>query len=310
MTLGAMLPLSGAAKASLAVSYNLRWLLALFLPVFTGDPPSVLYLVAHPFYGFGERAARMVQMLAPALVCVIELASLARRRRQRELPGELLLVAGAAAGVCLKALYNFFFVLAWAQGQWYYVVSVAVANLILVLWVDQAVTRSTLSTHPGKGILWLAANALLILLSFNIFISRRNTEGAASDLVLLRDPSPLTEELRKLGANRIIEYDDGFTNFVAQQPALAGLGLALDASAAEALREGNFLTMAYQRGYRVVVAHGAYIGGIEGARQDLQKSNDPRFAVLQQREFEKYRLEPVGGDGSSDALQYYRLVAK
>ena len=307
VTVGAMLPLSGAAKASFALNYNAKWMAALFLPVVTGDGPSALFAGPHAYYGFGERAARMAQMATPALVCAVELWML----RRRGFPREMWVMAGAAAGVCLKALYNFLFVIAWAQGQWYYAVSVAVANVILVCWMDRALMR--LAPRPVEGrwrLVGLVTHALLVLLSFNLFISRRNADGPVSEVMLLRDPSPLKRELSRLGADRFIEYDDGFTSFVAERPALAGLGLALDASAARALREGRFFDLAYRRGYRVLVANGIYTDIVEGATRNVSGTADLRFAFLLPRELANYRLESLGGDGSEDGLRYYGLLPR
>ena len=100
-TIGVVLPISGTTKAGFALWPNAKYLISLFLPVFTGDGPSVL-LKNHPgYYGLGQRAARVTQMVLPALVCLLELALLARHPLTSR---KVTLIHALAVGVISKAL--------------------------------------------------------------------------------------------------------------------------------------------------------------------------------------------------------------
>jgi hypothetical protein len=301
-TVGVFLPISGATKAGFAALDNLKSTLKFFLPVLTGDPPSALIPRPPSYFGFAELGGRMAQMELPALLCGVEL-----RHGLRARAGRLTLVDAACFGVILKAAYNFLFVESWNQGQWYYTVSIAVANMVLVIWVGRLLERLGLdgwwSGAPRRTV--GVGYGLAVLLAFNIFISTRNFYGPSGEVAMLRDNSAIRAKLKALGADRIIEFDDGFTSYVADVPALAAFGLALDPEATHAAREGGLLDLARSRGYRIAVAHGAYADQVD----DAIRSPEPRAIVgLQGREFERNTFRPLGGDGSDDGLKYYELV--
>jgi hypothetical protein len=122
---------------------------------------------------------------------------------------------------------------------------------------------------------------------------------------MLRDNSAIRAKLKGLGADRIIEFDDGITSYAADVPALAAFGLALDPEATRASRRGGLLDLARSRGYRIAVAHGAYADQLD----DAIGSPEPRAIVgLQGGEFRRNTFRPLGGDGSDDGLKYYELV--
>jgi hypothetical protein len=301
-TVGVYLPISGATKAGFAVFDNLKSTLKFFLPVVTGDPPSALVARMPEYFGFSELGGRIAQMVLPALLCGLELMHGLRARA-----GRLMLLHAVCMGVILKAGYNFLFVQSWNQGQWYYTVSIAVANLVLVIWVDRLLERMGLERWWSGARRWQVGvgYGLGVLLAFNIFISARNFYGPAVEVRMLRDNSAIRAKLKGLGADRIIEFDDGITSYAADVPALAAFGLALDPEATRASRRGGLLDLARSRGYRIAVAHGAYADQLD----DAIGSPEPRAIVgLQGGEFRRNTFRPLGGDGSDDGLKYYELV--
>ncbi len=213
LSLGILLPISGGTKAGFALLQNLKWTLALFLPVITGDGPAALLPGTAQYYGFAERSGRLLQMILPAILCAFELHLHLRRPNPRP---RFALVHAMAAGVILKTLYNLVFVQVWYQGFWYYTVSFAVANLILVLWLDRGLDR-LLPPPPSPNRPWayLLLHAVAVLFAFNLFISKRDAEGPVEEQHLLIDSGPLRDKLQALGANRFLEFDDGYTSYVA-----------------------------------------------------------------------------------------------
>ena len=248
-------------------------------------------------------------MVLPCLLCAAELVHRVRRERSWR---SLTVVHALAAGVIIKGLYNLAFVQVWNQGQWYYTVSVAVANLILVIWVDRILQRvlSTSSKGLPRLSFLLTSHALFVLVAFNIFISRRNADGPVENFRLLANNQPLRQKLKSVDAARFIEFDDGFTSYVADMPAAAGLGLALDREAAESVKSGNFFSLMYARGFRVAVAHGDYASIIDNATTAQARGLTPELVVIHASEFLSYELRPLGGDGYSDGLSYYQLVPR
>lgn len=303
--LGILLPISGGTKAGIAIVQNLKWTLALFLPIVTGDGPAALLPGSAQYYGFGERSGRLLQMILPALTCAVELFVRFRNSRTARHPS---LLDGMCAGVILKAAYNFFFVQAWYQGFWYYTLSLFIANLVVVLWLDRAL--KLLPFHSSALLPWklLLIHAFAVLFTFNLFISKRNFDGPIQEQRLLIDSTPLARKLKELGATRILEFDDGFTSYVANLPAAAGLGLALDPESVRALYRGEFLPLIYRRGYRVLVAHGAYGTAVDNQVAALNAGRRPSLWEIHGSEFARFTLRPLGGDGSPDGMRYYELV--
>ncbi len=301
-TVGVYLPISGTAKAGFAAMDNLKSTLKFFLPVVTGDRPSALLPRPATYFGFAELGGRIVQMVLPAVLCGGELAYRMRLWRRG-----LNMVDAVCAGVILKAGYNFLFVQSWNQGQWYYTVSIAVVNLVLVLWLERLLDRLRVDEWAGWGGIWpgMVGYALLFLLTFNLFISARNFGGPADEVHMVQDSRAIRAKLNELGADRIIEFDDGFTSYVADVSALAGFGLALDPEASKASRAGVLLDLARARGYRVAVAHGAYADELD---DQIGSAAPIGLGAFKAAEFARNKFLPLGGDGTEDHLRYYALV--
>ena len=303
---GVFLPTSGAVKAGFALPVNIMWTVRMFLPLLTGDKPQAL-AQHQPFFSFGEATGRVLQMVLPAVICLVELRW---RRRQRSEGAAFSLVDALCVGVILKAAYNFVFVEAFAQGQWYYTVSIAAANLVLVLWVERAVEKlwPVVGLTRRGELRFLGVQLLWMLFALNVVLSWRNFTGGSAELRLLNDNSAFRAKLQSLGADRIFEFDDGFTSYVADVPAEAGIGLALDPQAVKALKENRLLDLSYKRGYRIAVSRGGYVDIIDAALASNRAGVPRAVLAVQPPEFKQYQLVPLGGDGSDDGLWFYRIV--
>jgi hypothetical protein len=305
-SVGVLLPLSGTTKASFALKGNCFSLAKLFLPTWIRTSDS-LFTNTLNYSAFVELGARMAQMVLPACICAAELFLSSRRK---DLSPKFGILQALALGVIVKALYNFLFVQVWNQGMWYYTISIAISNLILVLWVDRAVSKWKAHTNLRPVHPWfvLSAHAVGVLLAFNIFISERIVDGPREEVSLLENNSPLRQKLQANGVNKFIEFDDGFISYAADMPSASALGLALDHEASTALKRGALLALLYQRGYRIAVARKDYARALDQTLSEIARGNRPQLWAIQGSEFNNYTLLPLGGDGSADQLKYYKLV--
>jgi hypothetical protein len=305
VTVGVFLPLSGAAKAGFAFEQNFKWTIRFFLPILTGDLPRVLRQ-GDSGRLFVESTERQIQMVFPAVICAIELLYVRRRR----LSGvAFTLLHAAAIGVILKAAYNFFFVQNLDQGLWYYTVSIAIANFILVLWLSRAVTRlwpTALETRQAS-LRFIGLHLLWVLFTLNIFINARNEVGSVGHINALNNIPLIQGKLKSLGADKVIEIDDGFVGYVDGVSSVGGLGLVLDREAATALKQGNFLDVMYRRGYRVIVGEAGYATMTSDVAKARAAGADAGLLKILPSEFHRYNLIPVGQDGAEDQLSYFRL---
>jgi len=306
VTVGVFLPLSGAAKAGFAFGQNFKWTLRLFLPIVTGDLPRVLRQEGNGQL-FIESTVRQLQMVFPAVICALELLYV---RRRRAAGVAFTFLHAAAIGVILKAAYNFFFVQNLDQGLWYYTVSIAISNFVLVLWVSRAVTRlwpAALETR-GSSLRFVAVHLLWVLFTLNIFINARNQVGSTGHVYALENVSAVQEKLKSLGVDKIVEIDDGFIGYVDGVSSVGGLGLVLDRESSNALKHGHFLDLMYHRGVRMVLSESAYAHIVDGVVDARKNGHEAGLFKIQESEFDQYDLVPVSGDGTKDQIFYYRLV--
>ncbi|MGI4831645.1 MAG: hypothetical protein ACRYFU_26210 [Janthinobacterium lividum] len=280
---GAFLPLSGVAKAGLAIDGNLRWSAKLFVPMLTKTAPSVLDRGAPD--AFAPEAIRAFQMIVPPLICLIELAATQRSRR-----GFGLLQA-LCVGVVLKGLYNFVLVAGHSQGLWYYTVSIAIANLVLVVWLDRLGVRLWSET-PLKRY-WIPGYVILGLFSFSALYGTVSTEVPAWPFRLLRRAPAFAAELKQNGDPCFTELDDGFTSYALNVPAEAGIGLALDSEAMQASRQNTLLPLLRQRGCSLLIASPVYAGAVQDYLATKAWQQGVNLFAIHAGEFQRFTLRPL-----------------
>ena len=303
ITVGVFLPLSGAAKATLALGMNLKWTLRLFAPIFTGDPPAYLRTVATRGI-FLESTIRQIQMIFPAALCAVELIYRSRKRYA------FTFFHAAAIGVILKAAYNVCFVQNFDQGPWYYTVSIAISNFFLVLWISRVVTVAWPNALEEARARWKFAGVhlLAVLFVLNIYFNTRNVAGSKIHMASLDHLDQIHAKLQSLQADKLVELDDGFIGYISGASTVGGLGLVLDKEAAQALKHGHFLDVMYRRGYRVMVGEAGYGAAADVVAAQAAQGHFAALFKLSPDEFRAYRLMPAGGDGVVDGLYYFRIV--
>ncbi len=272
---------------------------ALFLPAGWDAPRGE---AAVGFSVFAEQYMRLLQMLLPMLLAGLYLA----RRPARRTPVDAL-----CAGVLLKGAYNFCFVALFDQGFWYYGSSIFIANLILSLAVDHALSRTLPPALPSAW-RWAAVGGeiVFVLLCTNIFVNDtlNGNRGQQMQTVLERR-AKLADMVRSAGGNGFIEFDDGILNFATGMGSLSGLGLVADPEARLARRQGSFFDLAVARGDGLVMARGAYAAVLEDVSEHAPTQPGRELAGIRNSEFLQYALEPVARDGEAD-VRLYRLVRR
>ena len=299
LTVGAYLPLSGTAKAGLAIVGNLGWAGKLFIPMLTRNAPSALGSGTPD--AFFPETIRAFQMVVPPLICLAELW--AARRSQRTFG----FVQALCIGVILKAIYNFFLVAGHSQGLWYYTVSIAVSNLVLVLWIDRIALRFW--PEPLSVRYWAPAYTSLAMYSFSVLYGAFSTTTPAWPIRLLRQGPAIAAQLERGGDHCFTELDDGFTSYALHLPAEAGLGLALDLQATEAARQGRLLPLLRKRGCGLLIASPVYSGAVQSYLDSRAWQQGVNLFSLQAREFQAEILTPAGTIGDGD-LVLFRMQAR
>ena len=289
-TVGTFLPLSGMAKAGLAAGGNLRWSAKLVVPMLTRNLPSVLGHGSPD--AFAPEAIRAFQMVVPPLLCLAELGFTLKQRRGFGL------IQALCGGVVLKGLYNFILVAGHSQGLWYYAVSIAVTDLVLVLWLDRIGTR--LWAEAPRPYFWVPGYALLGLYSFSALYGTVSTATPAWPTRLLRVAPVLNAHLQAEGDRCFTEFDDGFTSYALRLPAEAGLGLALDLEATNAAKQGSLLPLLLGRGCSLLIASPVYSQALEDYLDAEAWRQGINLFSIQAGEFQHFtlaRLPPLpGGD--------------
>jgi hypothetical protein len=259
---GSLLPSSGMAKSRPFWAFA-RNSYATWTTLF----PGLDFMRENPKYWTGE-AWRVVQMLVPALVAatwlwrrvsVVGVDGLGTRDTKQ-------VVDLLAAYVIAKASYNFTMVSLWAQGDWYYPISIMVTNLIVALWIaevlDALVTRSP--KEPSGPLVHLPVKSLAVIGAIAFALLQANTFSEKMEHGSYQERThqfwsereetraALDELCRGCG---VLAYEDGVVSFsLHPTPTLNGIGLVSDRAASEAIQSGRLLELAWERGYRFLAS--------------------------------------------------------
>lgn len=172
------LPISGQAKGGLSFSSNMFYLLNAFVPI--------LPLHESGWNWWNELTWRALHMFCPLVVSSAYLFIFIRRiliiNSVKVITSFDSLLAGLAIYVILKATYNFLFVGIWHQGHWYYPLSIAVTNIIIIKFLSLVLSKINLDfdglRFTSKTCKILLASLLIISLCicFYIFFGIRPTK--------------------------------------------------------------------------------------------------------------------------------------
>ncbi len=284
LAFGAGLPISGAAKST--------------FPQVSGTSSGALVrMFTDPPRQWVSWAARLVQMLLPALIaalylpCTLRLVRAGWRVKLQLRAGceriDWLLVWLAPAVIVL-ALYNFLFVRIIHHGSWYFPVSTLFASLAVITALDRVPALRRLAGSRRGLILWLAlCQAGVLAYFFRAHHHPRHQEQLAS---FYYDEAPRVRAFYGDAPPRLLELDDGIVGYATGFPAMSATGLALDAEAAQAQQTGRLLELALARGFDRFTSL-FYLDTLEGMaagkgpnatkwRFTLEyRAADPRFAI-------------------------------
>jgi len=208
---------------------------------------------------------RVLQCLVPALFALLTpfVAVEFRWRRRRfncgwALPGRVCqFVVCLAPGVLALAVYNFAFVHPMHTGHWYYPLSTFFVSLICLVALER-LTRALEATSvtQGKFVLRMRSGLRLALqvvlvgasLAFFIRLHRRVGYNQRYAQFYFEERDLLREAFRGHEPH-LLCVDDGIVEYVSGFPSMSGTGLALDAPAAKAQKQGQLLQFAQKRGF-------------------------------------------------------------
>jgi len=296
VSVGVFLPTSGAVKAGWALKENLRFLDVTFLP----SRGSWALMAQRGVLPYSEIAMRIIQMILPAVVCSCFLAL--RRPLRTWSVFDLL-----CAGVILKGAYNLVFVPMINQGFWYYGSSFLVANLAIAIMLDRALRPVHSELSPSMLRTVAASILALCALSFCVnasMYSRLSSDAPLWAEHLMDNGDQIRSMILSRGENRFIEMNDGEITYATHLPAMAGTGLALDAEATKALKDGHFLDLAKKRGFDLIVASGGYRAVVDDFITRRQKGWHGPLNLISDSEFSRYNLVPVAVHQPTDTAVY------
>jgi hypothetical protein len=245
VTAGSALPISGAAKAGYALRDNARLIWSTLFP----SGPLFSRRIADYWQETGFRA---LQVCAPAVAAG---AFLFHSWKQRETAANLFsfdslpsITRPFAAYVLLKAFYNLVNVNFWHQGHWYFPLSILTFNLICASYINWR--NSLVSTF--RGVSFLAV--LVVLVVANGFWANKLRREYNQEYFDFWDARHETVKAltRAYPDGGLLEFDDGILSYALGMPGMSGLGFALDVKASRAKERGDLLTIAYERGFRVL----------------------------------------------------------
>lgn len=254
VTMGIPMPVSGIAKAGLAIFANILDSIQMFIPFDLATESPFRYV---------DMTWRALQTCLPAALALLVIVPIVQRlRADRETalfslgPAQkLLFVVGIY--IVIKALYNTINVKFVHQGHWYYPAAVIYANLVMIIGLRaiwESAVRAELPTTRGP----LISIVILLFIAFATiqFTNLKRTDSYQLNLYRAWKSGPeIAQTLRgRYDGKGIIEFDDGILSYAMKTPAMSGLGFTLDREAFEAKERGELLKVAYDRGYRVFVS--------------------------------------------------------
>ena len=234
---GLALPVSGLIKSSFTFS-NIAHI---FNAVFTGR--SFDFLSGEHLY------ARVLPLIIPLIFIPVPSGILERKYEEEDNTRFVFLLKVLKYYVVFKSIYILFFVEFWDQGFWYFYNHIIIFNLLIALIISVF----------GKNILkskTFQALALLIIVFFvhSYFLNYESRLIKSSKLnknnVEIIGRLINNDRLR----GKIIEMDDGVIAYSSNLSCLSGFGLCIDKEGYEAIKKGEFLDYAYNRGYRYLAS--------------------------------------------------------
>ena len=248
---GAFLPVSGSIKGGFVLFRSLYVGLSGAFPFLidikeaaTGRPSVPADLQANVF--------RLVQMIGPALMCVLYAWSVPVSHRR---DARYILPIGFAAGILVKLAYNLSYVHLWHQGSWYFALPMIMTTFFFCLLVGDAYARLDAQGVARKALYIGYAVVLVFSMGRQTLRSAYVDHNRSYDFWV--DRAAIQQALDRIDPDaKLLELDDGIISFSIESPSIHGFGFAADKDTAIAVREGRLLAHAHERGYDIFASNG------------------------------------------------------
>jgi energy-converting hydrogenase Eha subunit B len=252
-TTGLPLPVSGAAKGEGGLLGNIWVTAATLFPPMQDLRAALTDYTPERDVLFGA-TFRVVQLLVPAAFAV--LWAWVFWRWFRAAPWAVLMV-GLAAGVILKAGYNFVNVNLWHQAYWYFAVAMMAFSLAAALMLAPVWEALMARSRAAAPLLALALGGFGLvqagLWGARLLVEPRHAVQAQFWSERDATRAALTAAVPDL---RVIEFGDGAINHALHPvPVRHGFIFAGDAGSLEALRKGRLLAHALDEGFGVLSSY-------------------------------------------------------
>lgn len=250
---------------------------------------------------FGASLWRYSQILLPAFFSIAVVIKLLFRKifTQGTSLDQFWLVTGGM--VILLSTYNFLFVPTLDQGHWYYPISILFMTLVFVNWLpDNAKNRV-------RGMSLAVLMTISLLFYYGVYHNASRNQRFAD----FYNHQSVVQTYYEVPP-KIIEYDDGIISYATGFPALSGFGFVLDKEAAEALKLGQLLDLAYDRGYRHIASYyyfGSKFNRYATPQEIKQQFSDMAFFIGQYSlEEYSFRLDYLSPEGNFVIIEFEKAI--
>lgn len=246
---GVLMPISGAAKGDGALLGN-GWVTAaaFIAPLIDLRAALTDYVPAHDAIRGGT--FRVAEVVFPGLIAVFFMWLI--RHHFRDQPWAPF-VAGMCGAIVIKASYNFAAVNYWHQSAWYYSFAFGTISFATALMLAP-VLRATRAKAPALPFMLACLVIMVSLMQGSQAYFRNYTDARSLNRIAFLQVHKQVEAelLEKRPGAKLLEFGDGFLNFVFDMPVRHGFVFAGDPKSLDALRENRLLSSSYEDGYTIL----------------------------------------------------------
>ena len=248
---GVFMPVSGSVKGGFVLFRSLYVGLSGAFPFLIDIKESLTGRPSVPADIQGN-VFRLVQIIGPALMCVIYIWSVVRSHAREP---RYILPIGFAAGILVKLAYNLAYVHLWHQGSWYFALPVLMTTFFFSVLVGDAYAKLEPRSVARKAL--YIGYAVVLVFSMGRQILEWAYVGHNKSYDFWADRATIQETLDRIDPEaKLLELDDGIISFAIESPSIHAFGFASDAETVTALRESRLLAHAYERGYDIFASNG------------------------------------------------------
>ena len=264
------LPVSGLVKSNLSID-NLFYTFSSLFSIWIKDN------------FFGENAVwRIILLYFPLIIALLYLFWMKFKEN-----GVLNLLVPLSIYVIIKAIYNLFFVNFWDQGHWYFSLSIITTNILIL----DIVRKIQLEKNARMS---LSVIILGISFVFANFYMEKHRFKENKYYEFWKNRKVIETQIANVyNGKGIIEFDDGIISYSLNLLAISGTGLSLDKEAYEYYKKGDFLDLAYKRGFKAFASL-VYINPPEGyvnSNELINKWIKEYFPALKNQKLDEWSFE-------------------